>query len=45
MGRPGKELQLSSSCLRDLDELSAEAKSLGACDIVMRVRGLIMASS
>jgi transposase len=42
MGRPCKELQLSRSCLRDLEELSAEAKSLGACDVVLRIRGLIM---
>jgi hypothetical protein len=30
MGRPCKELQLSRSRLRNLEELSAEAKSLGA---------------
>ena len=44
MGRPGKELHLTQSCLRDLEELSAEAKSLGACDVVLRIRGLIMVS-
>jgi transposase len=44
MGRPCKELQLSRSCLRNLEELSAEAKSLGACDVMLRIRGLIMVS-
>lgn len=44
MGRPCKDLQLSRSCLRDLEQLSAEAKSLGACDVVLRIRGLIMVS-
>src|SRR5881409_1409172 len=42
MGRPCKELQLSPSCLRDLEELSAEAKRLRAWDVVLRIRGLIM---
>jgi transposase len=42
MARPCKELQLSPSCLRGLEELSDEAKSLGACDVVLRIRGLIM---
>ena len=42
MGRPSKELQLSPSHLRDLEELAAEAKRLGACQIVLRIRGLIM---
>lgn len=42
MGRPAKELQLSPSHLRDLEELSAQAKSLGCCDVVLRIRGLVM---
>jgi transposase len=44
MGRYCKGLQLSPSCLRDLEELSQEAKSLGAADAVLRIRGLIMVS-
>jgi transposase len=44
MGRPCKGLQLSPSHLRDLEELSAQAKSLGCCDIVVRIRGLVMVS-
>src|SRR5687767_233358 len=44
MGRPGKELHLSPSRLRDLEELSAQAKSLGCCDVVLRIRGLVMVS-
>ena len=44
MGRPCKDLQLSRSCLRDREELSAEAKSLGACEVVLRIRGLIRVS-
>jgi len=42
MGRPCKELQLSPSSLRNLEGLSAEAKSLGACDVMLRIRGLVM---
>jgi transposase len=42
MGRPCKAPYLTPSCLRDLEALSAEAKSLGACDVVLRIRGLIM---
>lgn len=42
MGRPCKELQLSPSHLRDLEELSAQARTLGMCDVVLRIRGLIM---
>jgi transposase len=42
MGRPCKELDLSPSCLCELEELSAEAKSLGAWEVVLRIRGLIM---
>ena len=42
MGRPCKALQLSPSHLRDLEELSAQAKTLGACDVVLRIRGLVM---
>src|SRR5437867_4549793 len=42
MGCLCKELQLSPSCLRDLEELSAEAKRLRAWDVVLRIRGLIM---
>jgi transposase len=44
MGHPCKGLQLSPSHLRDLEELSAQAKSLGSCDVVMRIRGLVMVS-
>src|SRR5215813_12352075 len=42
MGRPCKELQLSHSYLRDLEELSAEAKRLGAWEVMLRIRGLSM---
>jgi transposase len=42
MGRPCKELHLSPSHLRSLDELSTQAKSLGCCDVVLRIRGLVM---
>ena len=42
MGRPCKALALSPSQLRDLEELSAQAKTLGACDVVLRIRGLVM---
>jgi hypothetical protein len=34
MGRPSKELQLSPHHLSDLEELTAEAKRLGACQVV-----------
>lgn len=44
MGHPCKGLQLSPSHLRDLEELSAQAKSLGSCEVVMRIRGLVMVS-
>jgi transposase len=42
MGRPCKDLQLSPSHLRDLEELSAQAKTLGSCEVVLRIRGLVM---
>ena len=42
MGRPCKDLQLSPSHLRDLEELSVQAKTLGSCDVVLRIRGLVM---
>ena len=42
MGRPCKDLQLSPSHLRDLEELSAQAKTFGSCDVVLRIRGLVM---
>jgi transposase len=42
MGRPCKALQLSPSQLRDLEELSAQAKTFGVCDVVLRIRGLVM---
>ena len=42
MGRPCKYLQLSPSHLRDLEELSVQAKTLGSCDVVLRIRGLVM---
>ena len=44
MGRSCKGLQLTQSCLNDLKELSAEAKSSGDCDVVLRIRGLVMTS-
>jgi transposase len=44
MGRYCRGLQLSPSSLCDLEELAAEAKSLGASDILLRIRGLIMVS-
>lgn len=42
MGRSRKELQLSPSSLYNLEELSQEAKSSGAADVLLRIRGLIM---
>jgi len=42
MGRPCKDLQLSPSHLRDLEDLSAHAKTLGSCEVVLRIRGLVM---
>ena len=42
MGRPCKGLHLSQRCLRDLEALAAEGKRLGACDVVLRIRGLSM---
>jgi transposase len=42
MGHPCKELQLSASHLRDLEGLSAQAKTLGVCDVILRIRGLVM---
>jgi len=44
MGRSCKGLRLSPSSLRDLEALSQEAKSLGAADVWLRLRGLIMVS-
>lgn len=44
MGRLCKGLYLSPSRLRDLEALSKEAKSLGAADVMLRIRGLIMVS-
>src|SRR5262249_38337691 len=44
MGRYCRGLQLSPSSLRDLEELTAEAKKAGAYDIMLRIRGLIMVS-
>ena len=44
MGRPCKELHLSPSHLRNLEGLSTQAKSLGCCDVVLRIRGLVMVS-
>lgn len=44
MGRHCRGLHLCPSSLRDLKELAAEAKSSGACDVVLRIRGLIMVS-
>jgi transposase len=44
MGRSCKGLQLSPSSLRDLEELSKQARSLGAADVALRIRGLIMVS-
>jgi hypothetical protein len=45
MGRPCKGLELSHRELRDLDELSTEARSFGAYDVVLRIRGLIISRS
>lgn len=44
MGRSRKGFNLSPSSLNDLEELSIQAKSLGAADVVLRIRGLIMVS-
>jgi transposase len=44
MGRLCRGLQLSRSSLNELEDLSKEAKSLGAADVVLRIRGLIMVS-
>ncbi len=44
MGRYCKGLHLSHKCLHRLEQLSADAKTSGACDVVLRVRGLIMVS-
>lgn len=44
MGRSRKGFQLSPSSLKDLEELSKQAKSDGAADVILRVRGLIMVS-
>jgi len=44
MGRPCKELRLSPSHLRSLEELSTQAKSLGCCDVVLRIRCLVTVS-
>ena len=44
MGRHCRGLQLNPSSLCDLEELAAEAKSLGASDVLLRIRGLIMVS-
>jgi transposase len=44
MGRSCKGLQLSPGSLKDLEALSQEAKSLGAADVLLRIRGLIMVS-
>jgi transposase len=44
LGRPCKDRQLSRSCLRDLEPLLTEARSLGAGDGVLRMRGLIRVS-
>jgi transposase len=44
MGRSCKGLQLSPGSLKDLEALSQEAKSFGAADVLLRIRGLIMVS-
>lgn len=44
MGRLCKGLQLSQRSLNDLEEFSKEAKGLGATDVVLRIRGLVMVS-
>jgi transposase len=44
MGRHCRGLQLYPGSLRDLEELAVEAKVAGACDVVLRIRGLIMVS-
>lgn len=44
MGRKSKSLHLSSDSLKELEVLSDEARSVGAADVVLRIRGLIMVS-
>lgn len=44
MGRYCKGLHLSRSSLNELEALSQEAKSVGAAEVVLRIRGLIMVS-
>lgn len=42
MGRKCKGLPLSQSSLNELEALAAEAKSLGAADVLLRIRGIVM---
>lgn len=42
MGRKCKGLQLSQSSLSELEELASKAKSLGAADVLLRIRGIVM---
>lgn len=42
MGRKCKGLQLSQSSLNELEELAGEAKSFGAADVLLRIRGIVM---
>lgn len=42
MGRKCKRLQLSPASLNELEELSREAKSINAADVLLRIRAIIM---
>lgn len=42
MGRKCKSLELSQSSLKELEELAREAKSIGAADLLLRIRGIVM---
>jgi transposase len=44
MGRHCRGLQLSQSALRNLEKLAAEAKDSRVCDVILRIRGLVMVS-
>ncbi len=42
MGRKCKGLQLDPGSLKELEELSREAKSINAADVLLRIRGIVM---
>jgi transposase len=44
VGRHCKNLLLSATALSELEELAAEARSIGASDVLLRIRGLVMVS-